>query len=75
MNKLPLTFANTGIDVKIGKIIGGENICKKLKEMGFVDGTKLKIMRNDKGPIIVKIGESRIILGRGMANKIMVEAC
>lgn len=73
MNGVPLSFANQGVYVKIKEIIGGKTISKKLKEMGFVDGMKIKVMRNDIGPVVVKVGESRIILGRGMANKVMVE--
>jgi len=73
MNRVPLSFANQGVCVKIKDIIGGKDMCMKLKEMGFVDGMNIKVMRNDRGPIIVKVGESRIILGRGMANKVMVE--
>ncbi|WP_138207814.1 FeoA family protein [Haloimpatiens lingqiaonensis] len=74
MKGMPLTFANIGQNVTITDINGGECMCKKLKEMGFVNGSKIKVMRNDVGPIIVKIGDGRIILGRSMATKIMVAA-
>ncbi|MFD3158606.1 ferrous iron transport protein A [Haloimpatiens sp. FM7330] len=68
-----MIFAKTGNEVKINDILGGDMICKKLREMGFTNGNKMRIVKNDVGPIIIKIGESRIILGRGMATKIMVQ--
>lgn len=72
MQNIPLTFAGAGENVTIVNISGGEGMCKKLKEMGFVNGSQIRVMKNDAGPLIVKMGDGRIVLGRGMATKIMV---
>lgn len=75
MEKMPLSFANIGSKVIIYNIAGGEEFSKKMVEMGFNKGTEIRIISNNNGPIIVRLGESRIALGRGMAQKIMVQAC
>ena len=56
------------------KIIGvdcGQNFGRRLCELGLFDGTELEVIKNDKfGPLIIKIFDSRIALGRGQASKI-----
>lgn len=71
---VPLGFLEVGRQAVIKDIIGGSNFRRKLSEMGFAMGMKINNIRNDgSGPIIVGLMESRIVLGRGMAQKIMVE--
>ena len=47
-------------------------MCKKLMEMGVNKGNVIEVVRNDAGPLIIKVGEMRLVLGRGMAQKVMV---
>jgi len=71
---LPLAFLATGKEAVVRKITGGRTACYKLSEMGFTNGTIVRAVRNDGyGPMIVSVRESRIAIGRGMAQKIMVE--
>lgn len=69
---MPLNFVGIGKFAKINSVQGGENMCKKIMEMGMNTGVVIKIMKNDSGPLIVKVGETRLVLGRGMAQKVMV---
>jgi len=69
---MPLNFIGLGKFAKINSVQGGEAICKKIMEMGMNKGSIIKIMKNDSGPLIVKVGETRLVLGRGMAQKVMV---
>ena len=69
---MPLNFIGIGKLAKINSVQGGENMCKKIMEMGMSTGAIIKIMKNDSGPLIVKVGETRLVLGRGMAQKVMV---
>jgi Fe2+ transport system protein FeoA len=42
--------------------------------MGVVPGAVLEILRqNGRGPVLIALGESRLALGRGIAEKILVE--
>lgn len=68
---MPLNFIRMGRFAKINSVHGGENMCKKIMEMGMSTGAIIKIMKNDSGPLIVKVGETRLVLGRSMAQKIM----
>ncbi|MCY6484477.1 FeoA family protein [Clostridium aestuarii] len=74
MSVIPLAFINRGEKAKIQEINGGDTFSKKMIEMGFNKGTEIEIVNNDRGPLIVAVGESRIALGRGMAQRIMVQA-
>ncbi|MCB2293323.1 FeoA domain-containing protein [Clostridium algoriphilum] len=69
---MPLNFVGIGKFAEIHSVQGGENICKKIMEMGMSKGAIVKMMKNDSGPVIVKVGETRLVLGRGMAQKVMV---
>ncbi|HOJ86399.1 MAG TPA: FeoA domain-containing protein [Elusimicrobiales bacterium] len=60
--------------LKVVQINGGHNILKKLNSMGIFEGSWIeKVVSYEHGPIIVKVMNSRLAIGRGMAEKIMVE--
>jgi len=66
-----LTEFNKGDTIKIRCISCGQNFRRRLSELGLFDGAEIEVIKNDKwGPIIVKIFESKIALGRGEAQKI-----
>lgn len=70
----PLTFIKKGISVTIKEILGGDKINYRLTEMGLVHGSKIRVIKNDlDGPLIISVGEGRLVIGKGMALKIMVE--
>jgi len=69
----PLTMIEKGRKVKITSISGGWGLRHRLCDMGLYEGTTVKVIRNDAaGPVILKILDSRVIVGRGQAHKIMV---
>ncbi|OSS41721.1 Ferrous iron transport protein A [Desulfurella amilsii] len=69
---MPLILANENIEYKVVRIEGGHGSNTKFLEMGLVPGTKLKVIYNAKGPIIVSINGSKYALGKGLASKIIV---
>jgi len=69
---MPLNFIGIGKLAEINSIQGGDSLCKKIMEMGMSKGAIVKIIKNDSGPLIIKVGETRLVLGRGMAQKVMV---
>lgn len=59
---------------KVSKINGGENLLKKLSSLGIYEGTEIeKILNYHHGPVVVKVLNSQVAIGRGMAEKIMVQ--
>lgn len=74
MKGMPLCFYSQGEKGFIENILGGEKVSKRLYEMGFNKGAEVKIVKNDVGPLIVSLSGSKIAIGRGMAQKIVVRA-
>lgn len=70
---MPLNNVNMGMHAQIDDIQGSERICKKIMEMGLNKGMVIQMVRNDVGPLIIKIGESRLAIGRGMAQRVIVK--
>jgi len=69
---IPLNSIGVGKYAEVNNVMGGELMCKKLMEMGVNKGNVIEMVRNDAGPLIIKVGEMRLVLGRGMAQKVMV---
>ena len=69
----PLLMAGEGNSVRIAFIDCGHGLQAKLASLGIVNGREIRIIRNrGGGPLVIKAMNGRIILGRGMANKISV---
>ncbi|MBP2173136.1 FeoA family protein [Methanococcus voltae] len=47
--------------------------CRKFYELGIIPGCKLTVLNKSQGPLLVRIGNSKIAIGRGMADKILVK--
>lgn len=67
----PLAMASQGDSLQILKLKGSEGTTHRLIAMGFVPGSKIKLINIIGGSVIVGIGDNRIGLGIGMAQKIM----
>ena len=63
---------NSGDNGTVKKICAGGCATKRLYEMGFNTGAKVKIIKNDAGPVIVSLSGNKIAIGRGLAQKIMI---
>ena len=71
---VPLAGVPVGSDVKLAVVDAGRELKHRLANMGLMPGCALHVLTNDRfGPFVVSIRGSRVILGRGMAQKIMVE--
>ena len=70
---MPLTIMQPGRRVRLISVNAGEGLVGRLAAMGLVPGAEIEIMRNSaRGPVILMLGESRIMLGRGTAEKLSV---
>lgn len=56
----------------IKKVGGKEEVRKFLGNIGFVVGAAVTVISEIKGNMIVEVKNSRVAIGKDMANKIMV---
>jgi len=70
---LPLSMLPPGKNAIIRKVSEGEGLRARLNALGFIPETRIQVVRNDVGPLIINVFKSRIAIGRGMAHKILVE--
>ena len=69
---MPLTMAPTGEQNVIKKIGGKEETRRFLENLGFVTGGKVTVVSEIGGNMIVNVKDSRVAVGKDMANKILV---
>jgi len=70
---MPLAIIQAGRRVRIISVNAGHGLQGRLASMGLVPGTEIEVIRNSlHGPFIIAVKGSRIMLGRGMAQKIIV---
>ncbi|MCK4859912.1 MAG: ferrous iron transport protein A [Candidatus Omnitrophica bacterium] len=71
---MPLAMVKEGAEVTIHCVNCGQGLKRRLCDLGLYNGTKVSVLKNDiSGPIIIKVKDSKIVLGRGQTHKIMVE--
>lgn len=69
---MPLSMVKKG-EANIIKKIGGKEETKKfLGNIGFVVGAAVTVISEMKGNMIVEVKNSRVAIGKDMANKIIV---
>ena len=71
---MPLSYADTGKMLMITGVAGGWGLQRRLTEMGLTPGAQVMVMSGcHPGPLLVDIRGSRLGLGFGVAQKIMVK--
>ena len=69
---MPLTMLNTGETNTIKKVGGKEETKRFLENLGIVAGGNVTVVSETGGNLIVNIKDSRVAIGKDMANKIIV---
>lgn len=69
---MPLTMVKLGEENVIKKIGGKEETRRFLENLGFITGGTVTVISEIGGNVIVNVKDSRIAIGKDMANKIMV---
>lgn len=69
---MPLTMAKVGEPNTIKRIGGREETKKFLENLGFVTGGVVTVVSEISGNMILDVKDSRVALGKDMANKIMI---
>jgi Fur family ferric uptake transcriptional regulator len=71
---MPLIHAKQGEQLEIKEFTGGASARMRLLSMGLRVGDKIDIITNlNKGQMVVAVDYNRYVLGRGLAQKILVE--
>jgi ferrous iron transport protein A len=67
---------NPGVSVRVIDFDGGIHLRSKLTQYGIYPGDCLRLLRKAPlgGPLLVECNEREIALGRGVADKIIVES-
>ncbi len=69
---MPLTMMREGEANVIKKVGGKEETRRFLENLGFVTGGLVTVVSEIGGNMIVNVKDSRVAIGKDMANKIMV---
>ena len=72
MMSMPLTMVPPGEPNVIKKIGGKEETRRFLENLGFVTGGMVTVVSEIGGNMIVNVKDSRVAIGKDMANKILV---
>ncbi len=71
---MPLSMVGMGEKVRLVQVKAGPGLRARLAAMGLIPGEQLEVVRNSlRGPLIIVVKGSRVMLGRGMTRRIMVE--
>ena len=69
---MPLSMVKPGETNTIKKVGGKEETRKFLENLGFVTGAEVTVVSEIEGNLIVNVKDSRVAIGKDMANRIMV---
>lgn len=70
----PLSMVKTGETVKLARINAGQGLNSRLSSMGLVPNVEITVVKSGRpGPFVISIRNSKMMLGRGVTQKIMVK--
>ena len=62
----------SGETVYVVAVAAGHRARTRLESMGVVPGIEMSVLSNGNGPMIISVGEGRIMLECGIAQKVLV---
>jgi len=69
-----LSAVHGGESARIRQLAGGQLLMSRLAPLGFIPGARLRVLQNlGRGPLLVAVYDTRVALGRGEADKILVD--
>ena len=71
---VPLAMLGIGESREVVGVRGGHGLRRRLADMGFAPGAVVGVLSDmgSAGPMMVRLGEGRLMLGRGVARRVMV---
>jgi len=72
--RLPLAFLPENAEAIVVEVRGGMGIMRRLLDLGLTPGAKVKVIHSGSaGPVLIEVRGSRVMVGRGILMKIIVE--
>ncbi|HXZ49426.1 MAG TPA: FeoA family protein [Usitatibacter sp.] len=73
---LSLCELAAGSSAVVRALGGGADFTRRVSAMGLAAGAPVDVLQNTgRGPLLVRVRDTRIALGRGEAAKVLVEPC
>ncbi|HHS98320.1 MAG TPA: ferrous iron transport protein A [Chloroflexi bacterium] len=70
---MPLDALRSGEHGVVVQLAGGRRLLGRMTALGFTPGAEITVVQNfGRGPLIVRIRDTRVALGRGEARHILV---
>lgn len=71
---MPLAMAQPGETVTVIGVRAGWRLQRRLADMGLTPGVQIRVINSQMaGPLLIDLRGSRVGLGRGVAQKILVK--
>lgn len=71
---MPLTMLNKGIEAIIQMCHTKDTTKKFLEGLGILPGTRIMVISENNGNLIIAVKGTRLSINRGIAQKVYVEA-
>lgn len=72
IHKLSLPLATPGVPMKVVDFASGKDAEKRLAGMGLTLGCEVHVLQREGGQLVVAVGNTRLALGCGIAQKVLV---
>lgn len=70
---MTLSMAPKGMNLKIHKVTGKDDMRNRLATLGFVEGANCSVVNEINGSLIANIKNTRIALDKSLCNRILVK--
>jgi ferrous iron transport protein A len=70
---VPLATLPPGAKARIVAVAGGHGAIRRAMEAGLAPGTIVEVVDSLRGPIVLRVRGTIVAIGRGLAQKILVE--
>jgi ferrous iron transport protein A len=68
-----LSILHTGEHGEVVRLAGGRGVLSRMTALGFTPGADVTVLQNyGRGPLIARVRDARIALGRGEAGRVYV---
>jgi Fe2+ transport system protein FeoA len=71
-----LDTLSPGEDARVIALRGGREFQHRIQSMGVSMGSELSVIQNngdgEHGGIVIRVGDTRLMIGHGMASKVIV---
>ena len=69
----PLSLTKPGEWVRLIRVDGGSSLKQRMVSMGLLPGSSFEVVKNrGDGPVVLSVKGARLIVGRGMSDRIVV---